>query len=87
MLLVIGFVAIVISFLAYWKNNHLIVTPSAMPALQRLGVSTYVVPFASFGALGLDLYRCYKSKTLSADDSISTIISNAVKNVCHNLGN
>ncbi|MDE1818636.1 MAG: hypothetical protein KGI19_08545 [Thaumarchaeota archaeon] len=80
MLLVIGFVAIAVSFLAYWKNNHLIVTPAAMPALQRLAISTYIVLLASFGAIGLGLYRCYKSKTLSTDDSIVTIISNAITN-------
>ena len=80
MLLVIGFIAIGISFLAYWKNNHLIVTPAAMPALQRLAISTYIVLFASFGAIGLGLYRFYKTKTLSTDDSIVTIVSNAVNN-------
>ncbi|MDE1845311.1 MAG: hypothetical protein KGI10_08300 [Thaumarchaeota archaeon] len=79
-LLIVGFVAIAASFLAYWKNNNLIVTPAAMPALQRLAVSTYVVLFASFGAIGLGLYRFYKTKTLSTDDSITTIISNAINN-------
>ncbi len=79
-LLIVGFVAIAVSFLAYWKNNNLIITPAAMPALQRLAVSTYVVIFASFGAIGLGLYRFYKTKTLSTDDSITTIISNAINN-------
>jgi hypothetical protein len=77
-LLVVGFIAIAVSFLVYWKNNELIITPSAMPALQRLAVATYVVLFASFGAIGLGLYRFYKIKTLSTDDSIVTVISNAI---------
>lgn len=79
-LLIVGFIAIGISFLVYWKNNNLIITPAAMPALQRLAVSTYVVLFTSFGAIGLGLYRFYKIKTLSTDDSIATIISNAINN-------
>ena len=79
-LLVVGFVAIVVSFLAYWRNNDLIVTPSAIPALQRLAVSTYIVLLTSFGLIGLGLYRLYKTKTLSADNSIIAVISNAVNN-------
>ena len=79
-LFIVGFVAIVASFLVYWRNNDLIVTPAAMPALQRLAVATYVVLFASFGAIGLGLYRFYKIKTLSTDDSIVTVISNAINN-------
>ena len=79
-LFIVGFVAIVASFLVYWRNNDLIVTPAAMPALQRLAVATYVVLFASFGAIGLGLYRLYKIKTLSTDDSIVAVISNAINN-------
>jgi hypothetical protein len=79
-LLIVGFVAIAVSFLAYWKNNNLIITPAAMPALQRLAVSTYIVLFTSFGAIGLGLYRLYKTKTLANDNSIIGIISNAINN-------
>ena len=68
MLLVIGFIAIAVSFLAYWKNNHLIVTPAAMPALQRLAISTYIVLFSSFDAIGLGLYSDYTTNILSTDD-------------------
>jgi len=79
-LLTVGFVAIAISFLVYWKNNLLIVTPAAMPALQRLAVSTYVVLFAAFGAIGWSLYRIHRTKIFFPDDSIVAIISNAINN-------
>ncbi|HEU5488370.1 MAG TPA: hypothetical protein VFV16_06055, partial [Candidatus Nitrosotalea sp.] len=55
-LILVGFLAIVVSFLAYAKNNSLIITPAAMPALQRLAVATYLVLFASFGSIGWGLY-------------------------------
>ena len=79
-LILIGFLAIAVSFLAYAKNNNLIITPAAMPALQNLAVATYLVLFASFGAIGWGLYKMYKSKIASADSTISSIIANAIHN-------
>ena len=51
-LIIVGFVAIAVSFLIYTKNDSISVTPAAMPALQRLAVATYVILFMSFGAIG-----------------------------------
>jgi hypothetical protein len=79
-LILVGFLAIAVSFLAYAKNNHTIVTPAAMPALQRLAVSTYIVLFASFAAIGWGFYKMYKTKITAADSSISSIIANAIHN-------
>ena len=79
-LILVGFLAIVVSFLAYAKNNNLIITPAAMPALQRLAVATYLVLFASFGSIGWGLYKWYKTKTIHSDSSISSIIANAIHN-------
>jgi hypothetical protein len=77
-LIVIGFVAMAVSFLAYWNNQNTIVTPAAMPPLQRLAMATYVILLLSFGAISLGLYRIYKSKARNADDSISSIISSVI---------
>ena len=77
-LIVVGFVAMTVSFLAYWNNQSTIVTPAAMPPLQRLAVATYVILLLSFGAISLGLYRFYKAKARNADDSISSIISGVV---------
>jgi hypothetical protein len=77
-LFIVGLVAIAASFLVYWRNNYLIVTPAAMPALQRLAIATYVVLFVSFGSIGLGLYRFYKTKIQSNDDSIAAIISRVI---------
>lgn len=79
-LIIVGFLAIAVSFLAYAKNNDIIVTPAAMPALQKLAVATYVVLLASFGAIGWGLYKFYKLKISSGDSSISSIIVNAINN-------
>lgn len=79
-LILVGFLAIAVSFLAYAKNGNLIITPSAMPALQRLAVATYLVLFASFGSIGWGLYKMYKSKIISTDSTISSIIANAIHN-------
>ncbi|MHB8602443.1 MAG: hypothetical protein ACYC6W_06175 [Nitrosotalea sp.] len=79
-LILVGFLAIAVSFLAYAKNGNLIITPSAMPALQRLAVATYLVLFASFGSIGWGLYKMYKSKITFADSTISSIIANAIHN-------
>ncbi|MGI0094306.1 MAG: hypothetical protein ACREA8_09400, partial [Nitrosotalea sp.] len=79
-LILVGFLAIVISFLAYAKNSNLIITPAAMPALQNLAVATYLVLFSSFASIGWGLYKMYKTKISSADSTISSIIANAIHN-------
>jgi hypothetical protein len=79
-LMLVGFLAIVVSFLAYAKNDTIIITPAAMPALQRLAVATYVVLFASFVAIGWGLYKMYRVKITSPDSSVSSIIANAINN-------
>ncbi len=79
-LIVVGFVAMAVTFLAYAKNDSLIITPAAMPALKRLALMTYVILFSSFGAIGWGLYKLYKSKINIPDNSISSIISNSINN-------
>lgn len=79
-LIMVGFLAIVVSFLAYAKNDSLIITPAAMPALQRLAVATYLVLLASFGSIGWGLYKMYKTKINHSDSTISSIIANAIHN-------
>jgi uncharacterized membrane protein YqjE len=79
-LIVIGFLAIAVTFLAYAKNSSLIITPAAMPALQRLAVATYVVLFLAFGAIGWGLYKVYRSKIATSDSTISSTIANAINN-------
>jgi hypothetical protein len=77
-LITIGFVAIAVSFLAYWNNENIIVTPAAMPALRHLAVATYAILLLSFGAISLGLYRFYKTKALVSDNSISSIVASAI---------
>ena len=79
-LIIIGFLAIAVTFLAYAKNSNLIITPAAMPALHRLAVATYLVLFVSFGAIGWGLYKVYKIKILVPDSSLLSIIANAINN-------
>ena len=79
-LILIGFLAIAVTFLAYTENNSLIITPAAMPALQRLAIATYVVLFLSFVSIGWGLYKVYRSKIMTSDSTISSIIANAINN-------
>ncbi|HXU95962.1 MAG TPA: hypothetical protein VFP45_05955 [Candidatus Nitrosotalea sp.] len=79
-LVLIGFLAIAVTFLAYAKNSSLIITPAAMPALQRLAVATYVVLFLAFVAIGWGLYKMYRSKIVTSDSTISSIIANSINN-------
>ncbi len=79
-LIIIGSVAMLISFLAYWNNHALIITPAAMPALERLAVMAYVIMLLSFGSIGWGLHRFYRAKIRDADDSTSSIISNVINN-------
>ncbi|MFI5416236.1 MAG: hypothetical protein ACHQXJ_02670, partial [Nitrososphaerales archaeon] len=67
-LILVGFLAIAVSFLAYAKNSNLTITPAAMPALHSLAVATYVVLLTSFVAIGWGLYKTYKKK-ISSDDT------------------
>ena len=77
-LIIVGFAAIAVSFLVYARNDSTSVTPAAIPALERLAVVTYVVLFMAFGAIGWGLYRFYKIKISSGDNSISSIIANTL---------
>jgi len=79
-MIIVGFIAIAVSFLAYARNEDLTVTPAAMPALQRLAITTYVILFVSFGGIGWGLYKFYKTKIAFPDSTISSIISNAINN-------
>ncbi len=79
-LILVGFVAIAASFLVYWNNENTTVTPAAMPPLQRLAVATYVILLLSFGAISLGLYRFYKTKVQVPDNSVSSMIANAISN-------
>jgi hypothetical protein len=79
-LILIGFLAIAVTFLAYAKNSSLIITPAAMPALQRLAIATYVVLFLAFVAIGWGLYKVYRSKIVTSDSTISSIIANSINN-------
>lgn len=79
-LISIGSLAMLISFLAYWNNHSLIITPGVMPSLQRLAVVTYVIMLLSFGSIGWGLHRFYRAKVKDADNSISSIISSVINN-------
>ena len=72
-LIIVGFAAIVIVFLAYAKNNDITVTPSAISALQRLTEVTYLVLLLAFGAIGWGLYKFYKAKISFPDSSWNSI--------------
>ncbi len=77
-LVIIGFLAIIVSFLVYAKNDEITVTPAAMPALNNLAIATYAILFISFGAIGWGIYKYYKAKTELPDSSIGSIISNSL---------
>lgn len=79
-LVLVGFLAIIISFLAYARNNQITVTPAAMPALQNMAVATYFILFASFVAIGWGMYKFYRAKVDLPDSSTASIISNAINN-------
>ncbi|HJU13941.1 MAG TPA: hypothetical protein VJ792_05740 [Candidatus Nitrosotalea sp.] len=79
-LVLVGFLAIAVSFLAYARNNQINVTPAAMPALQNMAVATYFILFASFVAIGWGMYKFYRAKVDLPDSSTASIISNAINN-------
>jgi len=79
-LILVGFLAIAVSFLAYAKNSNLTITPAAMPALHSLAVATYVVLLTSFVAIGWGLYKTYKKKISSDDTTIFSVIAKAINN-------
>lgn len=79
-MIIVGFVSIAVSFLAYWGNQSTIVTPAAMPPLHNLAVATYAILLLSFGAISLGLYRFYKTKVSAPNNSISSIVASAISN-------
>lgn len=79
-LIIVGFLAIAVSFLAYARNNEITVTPAAMPTLQNMAFATYAVLFISFGAIGRGFHKMYKIKIDFPDTSTTSIISNSLNN-------
>lgn len=80
-MIIVGFASIAISFLIYSKYDYdAAITPSAVPFLERMALGMYVVLLLSFGAIGYGLYRFYKAKLAKSDNSISSVIANAINN-------
>jgi len=80
-MIIVGFASIAISFLIYSKYDYdAVITPNAVPFLERMAQGTYIVLFMSFGAIGYGLYRFYQAKIAKSDNSISSIIANSINN-------
>ncbi len=80
-MIIVGFVSIAISFLIYSKYDYnAVITPGAVPFLERMALGMYIVFFLSFGAIGYGLYRFYQAKIAKSDNSISSIIANSINN-------
>jgi len=80
-MIIVGFASIAISFLIYSKYDYnAVITPGAVPFLERMALGMYIVFFLSFGAIGYGLYRFYQAKIAKSDNSISSIIANSINN-------
>jgi hypothetical protein len=79
-LIVLGFTSIAILFLLYARLQNAVVTPDAIPSIERLALGFYIVLLLSFGAIFYGLYRYHKQKVLEKDGGILSTIAIATYN-------
>ena len=80
LLIISGFVVIAVLFLIYARSSSLVLTPEAIPVLERLAVVFYIILIMSFVAIGFGLYKYHNQKVLENKEGLLSIIATATLN-------
>ena len=75
-IIILGFVIIGILFLIYSRyQDPEVITPSALESVQRIALGFYITLIATFGVIGIGMYRYHKGKVQNKGKDLSTIIA------------
>ena len=80
-MVIVGLISIAALFVIYarYQNSELL-TPDAIESIQRIAYLFYVALAASFGAVGLGMYRYHRGKAVGGGRGLSSIIAQATWN-------
>jgi hypothetical protein len=79
-LIISGFIAIVVLFLIYARSSSLVLTPEAIPVLERVAVVFYIILIMSFLAIGYGLYKYHNQKVIENKEGLLSIIATMTLN-------
>jgi hypothetical protein len=79
-LIISGFIAIVVLFLIYARSSSLVLTPEAIPVLERVAVVFYIILIMSFLAIGYGLYKYHNQKVIENKEGLLSIIATVTLN-------
>ena len=79
-LIISGFIAIVVLFLIYARSSSLVLTPEAIPVLERVAVVFYIILIMSFLAISYGLYKYHNQKVIENKEGLLSIIATVTLN-------
>lgn len=80
LLITLGFASIAILFLIYARLGNSEITPSAITAIERIGVMFYILLLVALGAVSYGLYQYHKQKIGTDGSDVFSIIANITWN-------
>ena len=79
-LIISGLIAIVVLFLIYARSSSLVLTPEAIPVLERIAVVFYIILIMSFLAISYGLYKYQNQKVIENKEGLLSIIATMTLN-------
>jgi len=79
-LIISGLIAIVVLFLIYARSSSLVLTPEAIPVLERVAVVFYIILIMSFLAISYGLYKYHNQKVIENKEGLLSIIATMTLN-------
>jgi len=79
-LIISGLIAIVVLFLIYARSSSLVLTPEAIPVLERIAVVFYIILIMSFLAISYGLYKYHNQKVIENKEGLLSIIATMTLN-------
>lgn len=75
LLITLGFVSIAILFLIYARLGSSDITPGAVSAIERIGVTFYVLLIVALGAISYGMYQYHKQKVGASQNDVFSVIA------------
>jgi hypothetical protein len=74
-LITLGFASTGILFLIYARLGGTVVTPDAVPAIERLGIAFYIMLFVALGAIAYGMHQYHKQKIRKNEGGLLSIVA------------
>ncbi|WP_268542541.1 hypothetical protein [Candidatus Nitrosotenuis cloacae] len=80
LLITLGFASIAILFLIYARLGNSDITPSAVSAIERIGVTFYILLVVALGAISYGMYQYHKQKVGTNQNDVFGVIASITWN-------